>query len=423
MPMTESFKRRLFPQLPHIIAGFGTPFHIYDLMGILDTGHRMIQAFKDTPYRQYFAVKALPNPYIMQALRKYLDFGFDCSSIPELMLARGVGARGEDIMFTSNDTSRDEFAVAVESGGCLLNLDDVSLIPEVPLPFPDVVCFRINPGKARTGNSIIGDPFSSKYGITLKQVVPAYREAMARGATRFGLHTMVCSNELRASYMVETTRMLLDLCVTLKQKLGIRCEFINIGGGFGIPYRPRQKALNLEWMASQIVRLLESFERAHGFRPKLLSECGRYITGPHGVLVSRVINEKRIYKRYLGVDAGMSALMRPGMYGAYHHADILDRHGDPRTGPQQRMSIVGSLCENCDRLATDRLLPRDAEKGDIVVTHDTGAHGSAMGFNYNGRFRPQELLLMPDGQVKMIRRAETQEDLFRTLVFPEGFKF
>ncbi len=421
MPMTQSFKDRLFHRLPEIIENYGTPFHIYDLEGIIQTGQAMKQAFKKTPYRNYFAVKALPNPWILQALYKQLNFGFDCSSIPELALARGIGAVNTDIMFTSNNTSQEEFFAAKHSGGCLLNLDDISLIPDVPGRFPQTICFRINPGKSRTGNSIIGTPFDSKYGITLKQVVPAYRQAMERGAKYFGMHTMVCSNSLKPSYMVETVSMLLKLCRTLKKELGIEIEFVNMGGGFGIPYKPGQKPLNLQWMANKIIKLLEKFELDNGWRPKLLSECGRYVTGPHGVLVSKVINEKRIYKRYLGVDTGMPALMRPGIYGAYHHVDILDEEGNPVKGPLEKMSVVGSICENCDRLATDRWLPGNAKKGDIVVTHDTGAHGIAMGFNYNGRLRPQELLMLPDGMIVHIRHEETMEDLFWTIINPLGF--
>ena len=421
MPMTQSFRERLFPRLPEIIERFGTPFHIYDLKGILETGNAMKEAFQRTPYRNYFAVKALPNPWILQALYNKLYFGFDCSSVPELALARKVGAISDDIMFTSNNTSSEEFLAAKQEGGCLLNLDDVSLIPEVPGHFPKTICFRINPGKSRTGNSIIGDPYNSKYGITLDQVVPAYRQAMERGAIHFGMHTMICSNERKASYMVETVRMLLGLCLLLKNRLGLEVEFINMGGGFGIPYKPGQKTLRLNWMANHIVSLLEKFELDNGWRPKLLSECGRYVTGPHGVLVSRVINEKKTYRRYLGVDTGMPALMRPAMYDAYHKSDILDEYGRPVRGPLQRMSIVGSICENCDRLATNRLLPKNARRGNIVVTHDTGAHGIAMGFNYNGRLRPQELLMVSGGEIVQIRRAEIQEDLFRTIIEPPGW--
>lgn len=423
MPMSDDFKARLFPRLPRIIKDFGTPFHIYDEHGIRKTARRMKHAFA-CRWKNSYAVKALPNPAILEIVREE-GMGFDCSSIAELLLSRHVGASGGDIMFTSNDTSQEEFQAALRDGGCILNLDDVSLISKVPRPFPKTICFRINPGNAAvTGDNVIGKPINAKYGITLKQVVPAYRQAMKYGAERFGLHTMLCSNDRKASNMVATVEMLLGLCVLLKNELGIKCEFINMGGGFGIPYVPGQRELALEWMGEQIVHRLERFELTHGWMPFLMSECGRYVTGPHGVLVSRVINEKRIYKRYLGTDTSMSALMRPGMYSqkpyrknsGYHHVTILNKKGEVRGGPRERMSVVGPICENCDRQATDRLLPRYSRVGDIVVTHDTGAHGIAMCFNYNGRLRPQELLMRHDGSVVRIRRAETVDDLFRTII-------
>ncbi len=421
--MTQVFEQRLFPLLPDIVEEFGTPFHIVDMMGILETGRQMNIAFSETPYRQFFAVKALPDPYVMQWLRQETGSGFDCSSVPELALARGVGARGVDIMFTSNNTSADEFRVARKEGGCRLNLDDISLVSDVKDPFPREICFRINPGKQRTGNSIIGEPVKSKYGITVSQIVPAYRAARERGATTFGMHTMLCSNELRAGYMIDTVKMLLEFCILLKRRLGIKCAYVNMGGGFGIPYRPDQKPLALHWMAGQIVRLLENFEKEHGWRPELFSECGRYVTGPHGVLVTSVINEKRTYERYVGVDSGMQALMRPAMYDAYHHVDILDQLSGARiSGPRKQMNVVGAICENIDRFASRRFLPKNTKKGNLVVVHDAGAHGLAMGFNYNGRLRPQMLALMPSGKVIQTRRAETMKDLFRTTIFPPGFK-
>ncbi len=422
MPMSDSFKERLFPRLPEIVEKYGTPFHIYDCQGIIDGGLRMRNAFIGANHRQYFAVKALPDPVILLLLNKVLGFGFDCSSVPELTLARGViedKRMGENnIMFTSNNTSDEEFRAALSNGGCMLNLDDISLVAKVPDPFPGKISFRINPGKKRAGNSIIGNPYDAKFGITLDQVVPAYSAALERGASCLGMHTMLCSNELRPTYMVETVRMLLEQCLVIEKRLGRWCAFINMGGGFGIPYRPQQRELPLEWMATRITRLLKQFEVEHGWRPRLMTECGRYITGPHGVLVSRIINRMSKYREFLGVDTGMTALMRPAMYDAYHHVDILDPQGSPREGPRMRMSVVGSICEDCDRLATDRLLPKNATEGDLVVTHDTGAHGSAMGFNYNGRMRPQALLLFDDGRVTPLRRAETEKDLFATLIPP-----
>jgi diaminopimelate decarboxylase len=374
------------------------------------------------PYKNFYAVKALPNPHILSMLHG-LGMGFDCSSIPELMMARDNGADRSEIMFTSNNTSPEEFEEALSGEGCILNLDDLSFVDKLET-LPELVSFRYNPGKRRTGNSIIGEPFDAKYGITHDQVLPGYAKLKRRGVRRFGLHTMVCSNERNSDYMVDTIRMLLKIAAMLWSKLRIKLEFINMGGGFGIPYEPGHHELYVEEIGKQALVLFLKFKKKHGFVPALFSECGRYVTGPHGVLVSRIINRKEIYKKYWGVDTGMPALMRHGMYGKYHHIDILDPRGRRRTGRQEKVSVVGAICENCDRLATDRMLPRSAREGDIVVTHDTGAHGIAMGFNYNGRLRPQELLLRVDDSVELIRRAETVDDLFRTFRFePKNVQF
>jgi diaminopimelate decarboxylase len=412
MPMSESFENRLYPVLRDIVDHFGTPFHIYDEAGIQETGRALKKAFSGLKdYREFFAVKALPNPAILSIMRD-LGFGFDCSSIPELALARRAGASGMDIMFTSNNTSADEFLAASAEGGCILNLDDISLIPKVP-QMPELICFRYNPGSQRTGNSIIGNPEESKYGLTQEQLPEAYRKARQLGARRFGLHTMVVSNESNYTFMVQTASMLLDQIERIGKLLDIRFEFINIGGGFGIPYRPGDKPLDLESMGMDITRLLLSFEESMGYAPRLFTESGRYMTGPHGALVTRAINHKDIYRRYVGVDACMSALMRPGMYGAYHHITVPGKEASPDTAV---VDVVGSLCENNDKFAVQRSLP-EIEDGDILCVHDTGAHGHAMGFNYNGRLRPKELLLKADGTVGLIRRAETMEDHFATLHF------
>lgn len=417
MPMSPAFQARLQPHLPRIVREFGTPFHLYDEQGIIDTCQRMKTAFGRLPgYLNYFAVKALPNPRVLKLIHEQ-GFGFDCSSVPELNLAREAGARWHEIMFTSNNTSPEEFACAMAGDGCYINLDDVSLIRKVPEPFPSFVSFRYNPGKARTGNSIIGKPHEAKYGITTAQLIPAYREAIARGASGFGLHAMLCSNERRVAYMVETVKMLLDVCAMLEEKLDIQCAFINMGGGFGIPYRPGDRHLNLELMARRICSLMQVFSTKYGFTPRLVSECGRFVTGPSGVLVSQVTNQKLIWERHVQIDAGMPALMRHAMYGAYHHIDVLTQDGEMREGNRVRVNVVGSICENCDRLATHRLLPADVQEGDLIVTHDTGAHGIAMGFNYNGRTRPQELMLRANGSIELIRRAETEKDLRATLSF------
>ncbi|HHH40224.1 MAG TPA: diaminopimelate decarboxylase [Sedimenticola sp.] len=410
MPASQDFKQRLEATLPAIVEHYGTPFHLYDEKGIRATGEALKAAFAGVErFREYFAVKALPNPSFMRIMHS-MGFGFDCSSIAELQLSRQVGARGEEIMFTSNNTTRAEFEAAEADGGAILNLDDISLIDKVP-EMPELICFRYNPGGRRTGNEIIGNPIESKYGVSHEQLVEAYRLARERGARRFGLHTMLASNELDYRYMVETARMLLEAVEWVSGELGIHFEFINIGGGLGIPYRPGEPPLDISAMAREIGEAFEQFRGRHGYVPSLYMESGRFMTGPHGVLVTRAINRKEIYRTYVGVDACMSALMRPGMYGAYHHIDVLGKGGEAET-----VDVVGSLCENNDKFAVQRALPAITE-GDIVYIHDTGAHGHAMGFNYNGKVRPKELLLRSDGSVELIRREETLDDLFATLRF------
>ena len=417
MPMSQPFKERLFPILPQLAEHYGTPFHVYDEAGIRATADRLNRAFAGIPgFREYYAVKALPNIHIQQLMFD-LGFGFDCSSIPELITSRQVGARGEDIIFTSNNTSQEEYLFAEADDGCILNLDDISFIPKVP-NFPELICFRYNPGPRRTGNIIIGNPVEAKYGVAHEQLVDAYRQARERGASRFGLHTMVASNERDYTYMVETARMLLELTALLKSELDIELEFVNIGGGLGIPYRPEQEELNLEAMAAEITDLFTTFRQANGFAPKMLMESGRFITGPHGSLVTTAINAKETYRHYVGVDACMSSLMRPALYEAYHHIDVLGKENLPKS---QIYDVVGSLCENNDKFAVQRELPPIVD-GDLLVIHDTGAHGHAMGFQYNGRLRPKELLLRTDGSVALIRRAETVEDYFTTYNFtPDVF--
>ncbi|MFC1334114.1 MAG: diaminopimelate decarboxylase [gamma proteobacterium symbiont of Clathrolucina costata] len=415
MPISAELSNRLAGSLEEIVEHFGTPFHLYDEKGIRENGEALIRAFEEVEsFREYFAVKALPNPTIMKIMQD-LGFGFDCSSIAELLLSRQIGANGEQIMFTSNNTSAAEFAVAEADGGCVLNLDDISLIDKVPR-MPELICFRYNPGERRSGNSIIGNPIEAKYGVAHDQLLEAYQKAMQRGARRFGLHTMLASNELNHAYMVETARMLLDRVVSLSEKLGIQFEFINIGGGLGIPYRPQEKPLDIVSMGREIADLFRSFKAHHGYAPKLFLESGRYITGPYGVLVTRAINRKEIYRTYVGVDSCMSSLMRPGMYGAYHHISVLGKQGE-----QETVDVVGSLCENNDKFAVQRPLPA-IQDGDILIIHDAGAHGHAMGFNYNGKTRPKELLLRSDGSVDLIRREETIDDIFTTLNFePDRF--
>jgi diaminopimelate decarboxylase len=410
--MRSDYRDRLFPILPDIAKTFGTPFHIYDEAGIRKTGERLKRALSgiDT-FKEYFAVKALPNPSILRIMAE-MGFGFDCSSVAELLLSRQIGARGEEIMFTSNNTDAVEFQAAAEDGGCILNLDDISLVPKVP-KMPELICFRYNPGPRRSGNSIIGNPTEAKYGVAHSQLLDAYRMAAERGATRFGLHTMLASNELNPAYMVQTVQMLLEITAWVCDELNIEMEFINMGGGMGIPYRPEDPEFDLESMGREITRLFGAFGQRGGRVPALYMESGRFMTGPHGVLVVKAINRKEIYRTHIGVDACMSSLMRPAMYGAYHHIDVL---GKSSNTAMVDVDVVGSLCENNDKFAVQRPLP-PIEEGDLLVIADTGAHGHAMGFNYNGKLRPQELLLRADGSVERIRRAETVEDYFATLNF------
>ncbi|MEJ2056566.1 MAG: diaminopimelate decarboxylase [Desulfofustis sp.] len=412
MPLSESFKHRLYPHLPKIQRHFGTPFHIYDEVGIKETGKALKHGFSGIKkFREYYAVKALPNPQILRIMME-LGFGFDCSSVTELIISRNIGARPEDLMFTSNNTSQEEFAAAAADGGCILNLDDISLIDKVP-DMPETICFRYNPGAEREGNNIIGTPLEAKYGVAREQIVDAYRKARDRGAKKFGLHTMLASNELNYTYMVATADMLLNLAEKIGRELAIEFDFVNIGGGLGIPYRPGEQPLALEAMAGEITEHFHRFETRNGYMPALFMESGRYITGPHGALIVKAINRKEIYRTYIGVDACMSALMRPGMYGAYHHIDVRGKDGSDGT---ETVDVVGSLCENNDKFAIQRELPPVVD-GDLLIIHDTGAHGHSMGFNYNGQLRPQELLLREDGRVELIRRAETPEDYFATLNF------
>ena len=415
MPMTQSFKDRLFPIADQLVEHYETPFHVYDEVGIRETGETLKKVFSGIEgFHEYYAVKSLPNPRILQLMFK-MGFGFDCSSIAELVLSRQVGARGEDIMFTSNNTDQAEFKIAAEEGGCVLNLDDISLIDKVP-EFPELICFRYNPGPRRTGNVIIGNPVEAKYGVSHEQVVDAYRLAQQRGAKRFGLHTMVASNELDYTYMVETAKMVLEVVELVEVELGIEFEFVNIGGGFGIPYQPEQAPLDIQSMAIEIEQLFNTFRNKHNYVPRMYMESGRFMSGPHGCLVTSAINHKNTYRNYIGVDACMSALMRPALYGAYHHIDVVGKENDPKN---HVYDVVGSLCENNDKFAVQRKLPK-IDEGDIIVIHDTGAHGHAMGFQYNARLRPKELLLCADGSVELIRREETLEDYFATLKFNEN---
>jgi len=392
-----------------------TPFHLYDEAAILENVKKLQQAFAWADFKEFFAVKATPNPFIMKSL-KSLGVGADCSSLPELLLAEKIGLRGTEIMFTSNNTPADEFRKARQLGA-IINFDDLSHLPfyerEVG-PLPELVCFRYNPGPAKSGNLIIGKPEEAKYGFTRRQLFEGYRYCRERGVKRFGIHTMVASNELEQSYFIETAEILFTLVVEIAAELDITFEFVNLGGGIGIPYRPGEKRVDLQATGAGIEKAYQRIIGASGHPDlKLYLECGRMVTGPYGWLVTRVRHLKKTYKNYVGVDATMADLMRPALYGAYHHITVLGREDEPAT---EVYDVTGSLCENNDKFAIDRQLPPVAP-GDFLVIHDTGAHGHAMGFNYNGKLRAAELLLRPDGSLVEIRRAETLADHFAPLDF------
>ena len=402
-------------QIEKIIKKFPTPFHIYDEKGIRKNAHALKNAFSwCKSFTEFFAVKAAPNPYLMRLFQTE-GMGMDCSSLAELVLAERCGIRGEQIMFTSNDTPAEDFIKAVRLGA-IINLDDISHIAflEKVAGLPDVICLRYNPGPLRSGNMIIGNPKEAKYGFTRGQLFQGYRTLRKKGVRRFGLHAMIASNELEAEYFVETADMLYDLAVDISRTVGIRLEFINLGGGIGIPYWPGEKVVDLARISRGIRRAYDAKIKAVGLHPiKLFMECGRYMTGPYGYLVSTVLHLKNIYKNYAGLDACMANLMRPALYGAYHHITVLGKEKMPH---DHRYDVTGSLCENNDKFAIDRMLP-GLEPGDIVVIHDAGAHGHAMGFNYNGKLRSAELLLRENGGVLQIRRAETVDDYVATLDF------
>ena len=392
---------------------YPTPFHIYDEEGIRANARRLNRAFAWSPgFRNFFAVKACPNPFIMKFLTEE-GFGADCSSLPELLLAEATGIKGAAVMFTSNDTPAEEFVKARQMGA-IINLDDITHIDFLRrvAGLPDRICLRYNPGPLKDGNAIIGKPEEAKYGFTRDQMLEGYRTLRDYGVKRFGLHTMVASNELDPQYFIDTAGMLFQLAVDVHRELGIVIELINLGGGIGIPYRPDQQEVDLEMVGEGIRDAHERILARAGLPPvKLCMECGRMVTGPYGCLVTRVRHIKRTYKQYAGLDACMANLMRPALYGAYHHITVIGKEDAPC---DQIYDVTGSLCENNDKFAIDRPLPA-LEPGDLLVIHDAGAHGHAMGFQYNGKLRSAEYLRRPDGRVTMIRRAETVQDYFATL--------
>ena len=399
--------------LEKIIEKYPTPFHIYDEAGMRAYAKRFVKAFSwNEGFKEYYAIKAAPNPYLMKILRQE-GFGIDCSSIAELEIAEKVGMSGDEIMFTSNDTPVYEYKRAVDLGA-IINLDDISHIQylEDNIGLPELVCFRYNPGSLKEGNAIIGHPEEAKYGFTRSQLFEGYQILIDKGVKRFGIHTMVASNELDPDYFAGTAQILFELIADLSKKLGISFEFANLGGGIGIPYKPEQSDVDLERMSRGIKANYDKYISGNGLGPiKLYFESGRAITGPYGYLVSKVLHIKDTYKKYAGLDSSMANLMRPALYGSYHHISVPGKEG---VQTKIMYDVTGSLCENNDKFAINRVLPK-LEAGDIVVIHDTGAHGHSMGFNYNGKLRSAELLIRENGEVVEIRRAETLDDYFATL--------
>ena len=414
-------------QLVDIAERYPTPFHLYDEAGIRKNIEAVLDAFSWNPgFKEYFAVKANPNPALIGILREY-GCGCDCSSDTELMICNAMGIRGRDIMFSSNDTPAANFRLA-RGLGAIINFDDITHIDFFEReagPIPETVSCRFNPGGLfRLANGIMDNPGDSKYGMTREQLAQAFRMLADRGAKTFGLHAFLASNTVTNEYYPALARILFELARNLARETGVRIRFINLSGGVGIPYRPDQEPNDIRAIGEGVRRAYEEILVPAGMGDvALCTEMGRFMMGPYGCLVTRAIHEKHIYKEYIGVDANACDLIRPAMYGAYHHITVIGQAGGPDKSlmPAERTyDIVGNLCENNDKFAHDRALPH-VDVGDLLVIHDTGAHGYSMGYNYNGRLRHAEVLLHTDGSCELIRRAETPADYFATLdVLPEG---
>ena len=404
-------------QLREIERTYPTPFYLYDEKGIRENAARLKQAFSwNRGYKEYFAVKATPNPFLLNIL-KDMGCGTDCSSMTELMMSRACGFSGSDIMFSSNDTPPEEFAYA-EKLGAIINLDDITHIQcleETLGHIPETISCRFNPGGLfKITNDIMDNPGDSKYGMTAEQIGQAFKILKEKGAKHFGIHAFLASNTVTNEYYPMLAKILFELAVKLKEETGVHIAFINLSGGIGIPYRPDQEPNDILAIGDGVRRVYEEILVPAGMDDvALCTELGRFMMGPYGALVTKAIHEKHTYKEYVGVDACAVNLMRPAMYGAYHHITVMGREDEPCT---RMYDVVGSLCENNDKFAIDRMLP-EIKKGDLLFIHDAGAHGFAMGYNYNGKLKSAELLLKEDGTVEMIRRAETPEDYFATFDF------
>ena len=401
-------------QIEAIARTYPTPFHIYDEQGIRQNAENLKKAFSwNKGYKEYFAVKATPNPFLINILREY-GCGCDCSSLTELMLAKAVGAVGEDIMFSSNDTPVEEFKYCNDLGG-IINLDDITHIEAVEKAcgrLPEIMSCRYNPGGViKMANGIMDNPGDAKYGMTRKQIFKAFELMKEKGVKEFGIHSFLCSNTVTNEYYPMLARLLFELARELKEKLDVHITFINLSGGIGIPYKPDEKPNDIFAIGEGVHKAYDEILVPAGMDDvSIFTELGRYMLAPYGGLVTKVINEKHTHKEYIGVDACAVNLMRPAMYGAYHHITVLGKENEPC---DCIYDVTGSLCENNDKFAIDRKLP-EIQIGDYIFIHDTGAHGFSMGYNYNGKLKSAELLLKTDGSVKLIRRAETPKDYFST---------
>lgn len=401
-------------QLDEIVKEFPTPFHLYDEKGIRANVKALREAFSWNPgYKEYFAVKATPNPFLIDILKEY-GCGCDCSSYTELMLSDAIGIRGEDIMFSSNDTPAEEFAMA-DRLGAIINLDDIThidFLEETIGHIPETISCRYNPGGLfKISNDIMDNPGDSKYGMTTEQIAEAFKILKSKGAKEFGIHAFLASNTVTNDYYPMLAKVLFEQAVRLQKETGVHIKFINLSGGIGIPYTPDQEPNDIRVIGDGVRRVYEEVLVPAGMDDvAIYTELGRYMMGPYGCLVTKAIHEKHTHKDYIGVDACAVNLMRPAMYGAYHHITVMGKEDCPF---DHKYDVAGSLCENNDKFAIDRMLP-EIEMGDYLVIHDTGAHGFSMGYNYNGKLRSAEVLLQEDGTAKLIRRAETPADYFAT---------
>lgn len=405
-------------QIEEIAKTYPTPFHIYDEKGIRETARALNKAFSwNKGFKEYFAVKATPNPFIMNVLRSE-GCGFDCSSYTELLLSGQVGAKGEEIMFSSNATPDEDFKLAYKMG-VLINLDDFTHIDVLDnlTGIPETISCRYNPGgefKTDGSPNVMDTPKDAKYGFTHDQLIEGYRILKEKGAKKFGMHAFLASNTLTNDYYPTLAGILFRTAVEIKEKTGVELSFINLSGGVGIPYRPDQPANDIAVIGEKVHEKFDEILVPAGLgNIRLCTELGRFMLAPNGMLIAKAIREKHIYKEYIGLDACAANLMRPAIYGAYHHITVLGKENEPC---DHKYDVTGGLCENCDKFAVDRMLPK-IDIGDYLAIHDAGAHGFSMGYNYNGKLRSAELLLREDGSVKMIRRAETAADYFATFDF------